>query len=112
MKLRPLVCYAFLYLALLYVPVLLLPIFSFNDSSIVAFPLKGFTSLWSAELWHNDTMHGALWNSLKVAIACSVVANVLGICGAPALTRYHRSAGRRVGNECVSTCRTWRSRYQ
>src|SRR3546814_3234133 len=73
MKLRPLGVYAFLYLAFLYVPVLLLPIFSFNDSSIVAFPLKGFTSLWYAELWHNDTMHGALWNSLKVAIACSVV---------------------------------------
>src|SRR3546814_6624997 len=70
-------------------PVLLLPICSFNDSSIVAFPLQGFTSLWYAELWHNDTMHGALWNSLKVAIACSVVATVLGICGARALTRYH-----------------------
>src|SRR3546814_20588974 len=131
MKLRPLGVYAFLYLAFLYVPVLLLPIFSFNDSSIVAFPLKGFTSLWYAELWHNDTMHGALWNSLKVAIACSVVATVLGICGARALTRYHfpakggvaalimlplvlpeiiiaisRSEERRVGKECVSTCRS------
>src|SRR3546814_16735188 len=89
MKLRPLGVYAFLYLAFLYVPVLLLPIFSFNDSSIVAFPLKGFTSLWYAELWHIDTLHGALWNSLEVAISCSGIANVLGFCGAPALTRYH-----------------------
>jgi spermidine/putrescine transport system permease protein len=87
-KLRPLGVYAFLYLAFLYVPVLFLPIFSFNDSSIVAFPLKGITTKWYAELWHNDTMHGALWNSLKVGIACSVIATLLGICGARALTRY------------------------
>lgn len=89
MKLRPLGVYAFLYLAFLYVPVLLLPIFSFNDSAIVAFPFKGITMRWYGELWHNDTMHAALWNSLKVAVACSVVATVLGICGARALTRYH-----------------------
>ena len=88
MKLRPLGIYAFAYVAFLYVPVLLLPIFSFNDSSIVAFPLKGITTEWYAELWHNDTMHGALWNSLKVGVACSVIATLLGICGARALTRY------------------------
>lgn len=88
MKLRPLGIYAFLYLAFLYLPVLFLPIFSFNDSAIVAFPLKGITTQWYAELWDNDTMHGALWNSLKVGLATAVVATVLGICGARALTRY------------------------
>jgi len=87
-KLRPLGVYAFLYLAFLYVPVLFLPIFSFNDSAIVAFPLKGITTQWYGELWRNDTMHGALWNSLKVGVASSVVATILGICGARALTRY------------------------
>jgi len=87
-KLRPLGIYAVLYLAFLYVPVLFLPIFSFNDSAIVAFPLKGITTQWYAELWDNDTMHGALWNSLKVGLATAVVATVLGICGARALTRY------------------------
>ena len=88
MKIRPLSAYAFLYLAFLYVPVLFLPIFSFNDSSIVAFPLKGITTQWYAELWNNDAMQGALWNSLKVGISTSVVATILGICGARALTRY------------------------
>jgi len=89
MKIRPLSAYAFLYLAFLYVPVLFLPIFSFNDSSIIAFPLKGITTQWYDELWHNDAMHGALWNSLKVGIATSVMATVLGICAARAITRYH-----------------------
>lgn len=88
MKLRPLAIYAFLYLGFLYVPVLLLPVFSFNDSPIVAFPLKGITTQWYAELWRNDAMQGALLNSLKVGIATAIVATVLGICGARALTRY------------------------
>jgi len=88
MKIRPLSVYAFIYLAFLYVPVLFLPIFSFNDSSIVAFPLKGITTQWYENLWYNDTMQGALWNSLKVGVATAIVSTILGICGARALTRY------------------------
>src|SRR3546814_431415 len=87
-KLRPLGIYALLYLAFLYVPVLFLPVFSFNDSAIVTFPLEGITTRWYQNLWANDAMHGALWNSLKVGVATSVTATVLGICGARALTRY------------------------
>lgn len=89
MKIRPLSIYAFLYLVFLYVPVLFLPIFSFNDSAIVAFPIQGLTTRWYENLWANDVMQGALWNSLRVAVACSVIATILGICGARALTRYH-----------------------
>ena len=43
---RPLYVYALLYLAFLYIPVLFLPLFSFNDAIYVAFPLKGFTTKW------------------------------------------------------------------
>jgi len=88
MKVRPLAVYAVAYLAFLYVPVLFLPIFSFNDSAIVAFPLKGVTTEWYEQLWHNDAMQGALWNSLKVGTATAVISTLLGICGARALTRY------------------------
>ena len=76
MKIRPLGVYAVAYLAFLYVPVLFLPIFSFNDSAIVAFPLKGITTEWYEELWNNDVMHGALWNSLKVGIASAVISTL------------------------------------
>lgn len=88
MKIRPLGIYALFYLVFLYVPVLFLPIFSFNDSAIVAFPLKGFTTRWYENLWSNEAMQGALWNSLEVGIATSVISTILGICGARALTRY------------------------
>ena len=43
---RTLSIYSGLYLAFLYIPVLFLPLFSINDGTIVAFPLKGFTLKW------------------------------------------------------------------
>ena len=39
--------YTVIYLAFIYGPVLVLPVFSFNDSIYVAFPLKGFTLQWA-----------------------------------------------------------------
>lgn len=41
---RTLAVYAILCLAFLYVPVLFLPLFSFKDSLFIAFPIKGFTT--------------------------------------------------------------------
>ena len=42
--------YAVIYLAFIYVPVLFLPLFSFNDSIYIAFPLKGFTLEWYGKM--------------------------------------------------------------
>ncbi|MDP5360289.1 MAG: ABC transporter permease, partial [Paracoccaceae bacterium] len=36
--------YAVVYLLFLYAPVILLPLFAFNDATIIAFPLSGFTT--------------------------------------------------------------------
>ena len=85
---RPLRTYAFLFLAFLYVPVLFLPLFSFNDSLYISFPLKAFTTKWYAQMFADQPMHAALMNSLKVGGVTSVVATVLGIFGAKAVTRY------------------------
>ncbi len=86
---RPLHVYALLYLAFLYIPVLFLPLFSFNDSIYVAFPLKTFTTQWYGQLMSNEPMLSALMNSVKVGAATSVLATVLGIFAAKAVTRYH-----------------------
>ncbi len=85
---RPLHIYALLYLAFLYIPVLFLVLFSFNDSIYVTFPLAGFTTQWYSELFDNEPMFAALMNSLKVGGVTSVFATVLGIFGAKAVTRY------------------------
>ena len=85
---RPLGVYAFLYLAFLYIPVLFLPLFSFNDSLFIAFPLKEFTTKWYEQMFSLEPLHAALLNSIKVGSASAVIATILGIFGAKAVTRY------------------------
>ena len=85
---RPLLAYAILYLAFLYVPVMLLPLFSFNDGIYIAFPLKGFTTKWYEQMLAHSQMHAALLSSLKVGAVTAVIATALGVFGAKAVTRY------------------------
>lgn len=85
---RPLAIYAVLFLAFLYIPVLLLPLFSFNDSIYIAFPIKGWTLSWYQEMFTNEPMFAALMNSIRVGIVASVFATFLGVFGAKAVTRY------------------------
>ena len=84
----PLFIYAVWYLAFLYIPVLFLPLFSFNDSIYVAFPLKGFTLQWYADMLENPALLQALENSVKVGAAVAIASTFLGIFAAKAMTRY------------------------
>ena len=85
---RPLAVYAIAYLAFLYIPVLFLPLFSFNDSIYIAFPLKGYTLKWYGQLMQNEPMLAALMNSVKVGAVSAVISTLLGIFAAKAVTRY------------------------
>ena len=76
------------FLIFLYAPALLLPIFSFNDSKVIAFPLTGFSTIWFEELLNENTMHDALFNSLVIAISSTILATILGTLVARASTRY------------------------
>ncbi len=89
-----LIAYSILYLAFLYVPVLFLPLFSFNDGIYVAFPLQGFTVKWYGILLDNKPLLHALGNSLKIAGAVAIISTIFGTMAARAFTRY-RFAGRR-----------------
>jgi spermidine/putrescine transport system permease protein len=80
--------YAIGYLLFLYAPIFLLPIFAFNDSTIIAFPLDGFTTKWFSELTTVSALHDAVGNSLLIAVTSAVLATSLGICAASAATRY------------------------
>lgn len=85
---RPLQVYATIFLIFLYVPVLFLPLFSFNDSIYVRFPLKGFTLQWYFELWERQPVWSALMNSVKVGAATAIFSTGLGVFAAKAITRY------------------------
>jgi spermidine/putrescine transport system permease protein len=71
----------------LYAPVLLLPVFSLNDSVFVAFPLSGFTPRWYVAMAADTDMRIALGNSLAVAAAASLASTILGLMTARILAR-------------------------
>jgi len=80
--------FAVAYLLFLYVPVLLLPIFSFNDSIFTAFPLKGFTTKWYSQAFADEDMLRSLVASLQVGAVVAIASTILGLFGAKAVTRY------------------------
>ena len=81
---KPLRVYAIAYLLFLYAPIALLPIFAFNDGSIIAFPLQGFTTKWFTELTGNKALLSAVGNSLFIAAMTAIFSTLLGICAARA----------------------------
>lgn len=80
--------YAVLYLLFLYAPILLLPLFAFNSGTIIAFPLRGFTTQWFVQMAGNASLRHALANSLIIAVSASVLATCLGTFAARASTRF------------------------
>ena len=72
----PLTAYVVAYLIFLYLPVALIPLFSFNDSIQAAFPLQGFTLDWYGKLIGNSALSSAFANSMVVAIAAAAGATL------------------------------------
>ncbi len=87
--------FALLYLLFLYGPIIILPLFAFNDSRIVAFPLTGFTTEWFAEMFQDQMLHRAVGNSMIIALSSATLATVLGVFAARSAVRY-RWPGKRV----------------
>ena len=79
--------------AFLYLPIVLLVLYSFNDSRLVAV-WGGFSTRWYTELWHNQALLDAAWVTLRVALVSATVATVLGTLAAVALVRTGRFPGR------------------
>jgi spermidine/putrescine transport system permease protein len=80
--------YALGFVVFLYGPVLLLPLFSFNDSIFAIFPLKGFTLNAYQQLADDTKLQGAVWNSITVGISVAVISTAFGLLAAMAVTRY------------------------
>jgi spermidine/putrescine transport system permease protein len=73
--------------AFLYLPIVVLVVFSFNDREFVSFPWEGFTLRWYREFVHNAALLGALRTSLLIAIASSIVTVALAVPASIALVR-------------------------
>ncbi len=81
--------YAVIYLIFLYLPVVLLPLFAFNASAIVAFPLQGFSIEWFAELTRVSALHDATRNSVSIALVTAICSTLFGTFVARANARFH-----------------------
>ena len=79
--------------AFLYLPILILVIFSFNASKLVTV-WGGFSTKWYASLLSNQSIMDAAWVTIRVALLSASIATVLGTLAALALTRYTRFRGR------------------
>lgn len=75
-------------LAFLYLPLVILTIYAFNPSRIMAWPPTGFTLQWFFEAAANPTVSQAIVNSLIVATIATALALVLGTLASLAVQRY------------------------
>ena len=85
----------------LYVPIVALVIFSFNDSPIPNV-WRGFTLKWYAALASDTEMLAGLWLSLRIAFMTACAAVVLGTLAAFALVKYKRFSGRTLFSGMVT----------
>ena len=81
--------YIVIFMVFLYAPAILLPVFAFNNSSIVSFPLKGFTTDWFIVLAETEALHTSAKNSLMIAVVSAVLATFFGTLAARASARYN-----------------------
>lgn len=75
--------------AFLFLPIVVLILFSVQKNRFPGFPLQGWTTDWYAKLFHDGTLITALGNSLIVSPAAATVATAIGFLAAYALNRFH-----------------------
>jgi putrescine transport system permease protein len=79
--------------AFLYLPILLLVVYSFNASRLVTV-WGGFSTQWYGALFRNEALMEAAWVTVRIALLSASLATILGTLAALALTRYGRFPGR------------------
>ena len=86
-----------LVLVFLYVPILIIALYAFNETRSQAWPIESFTTKWFAVAWNNGSVRESLYNSLKAAVGATAIALSLGSLAAFAIHRF-----RFFGRESIS----------
>ena len=84
-------------LAFLYLPLLVIGLYAFNERRVQTWPIPGLTLEWFEKAFHNPGVRDALETSLKAALGATLLALVLGTLAAIAVSRY-----RFFGRETIS----------
>ncbi len=87
--------------AFLYIPILSLIVYSFNENRLVTV-WSGFSTKWYAELLQNDKILDAAWLSLEIAVMNATGAVILGTLAAVVLVRFGRFRSRTLFSAMVT----------
>ncbi|AYC99717.1 ABC transporter permease [Neorhizobium sp. NCHU2750] len=79
--------------AFLYIPIVILVVYSFNASRLVTV-WGGFSLQWYGTMWSNQGLMDAAWVTARVGVISATVATVLGTLAALALVRFEKFFGR------------------
>lgn len=88
--------------AFLYIPLVLVVVYSFNDSRI-ATVWGGFSTRWYGELLRNEQILDAAFLSLRIALTSATLATVLGTLAGLALARFRRFRGRTLFSGMITS---------
>jgi putative spermidine/putrescine transport system permease protein len=84
-------------LAFIYLPLILIAVYAFNESVTQHWPIEDWSTKWFSAAYHDEHVRDALWLSVKAALGATVVALVLGTLLSLAVSRY-----RFFGRETIS----------
>jgi putative spermidine/putrescine transport system permease protein len=84
-------------LAFIYIPLIVIGIYAFNESRSQAWPIDGFTLEWFDRALNNPGVRDAFWTSIQAALGATAVALLLGTLAAMAVSRC-----RFFGRETIS----------
>ena len=87
--------------AFLYLPLLLIVLYAFNETNINSWPFPGFSTRWFDRLAHDQVPKDAAWLSVRIAIFSTILALLLGTSMAFAFARF-RFLGRELVNFAVT----------
>jgi putative spermidine/putrescine transport system permease protein len=75
-------------LAFIYLPILVIVVYAFNEGRTQRWPIDGLTLHWFSKAIDNPGVRDALWTTLQAAVGATVIALVLGTLAALAVARF------------------------
>lgn len=78
---------------ILYIPVMMMMIYSFNRGKLVSV-WAGFSTKWYKELWYDDVLLTALYKSLLIGFSSATISTIFGLLIAIAFVRFANFKGR------------------
>jgi putative spermidine/putrescine transport system permease protein len=84
-------------LAFIYLPLILIALYAFNQSVTQGWPIENYSTKWFSVAFHDEGVRDALWLSVRAALGATAVALVLGTLISLAVSRY-----RFFGRETIS----------